>query len=116
MNKRVEAEMSISPERCCDVPGRNFRGVGHHTCDGAESIDTGFLSDNPEKHRKRAVRAHHDPAVEGTDAGPEGVLRNGNNLVDHDLGCLQETGGPAHVLLRVIEVSPNAVLKALKHA
>lgn len=24
--------------------------------------------------------------------------------------------GPAHVLLRVIEVSPNAVLKALKHA
>ncbi len=59
----------------------------------AESIDTGSLSDNPEKHRKRAVRAHHDIAVEGADAGPDGALRNGDHLVDHDLGCLQETVG-----------------------
>ena len=29
----------------------------------------------------------------GSDAGPNGVLRNGDNLVDHDLGCLQETVG-----------------------
>ena len=93
MNTRVGAEMSITPERGCDGPGRNVRGVGPHTCEGAESLDQGSLSDNPKKYRKRTVGAHHDIAVEGSDAGPDGFLRNGDNLVDHDLGCLQETVG-----------------------
>ena len=91
MRFKQNAASALTP--CCDVPGRNVRGVSHHTCVDAESINTGSLSDNPEKHRKRAVGAHHDLAVEGSDAGPDGGLRHGDNLVDHNLGCLQETVG-----------------------
>jgi hypothetical protein len=50
-------------------------------------------SDNPKEYRKRAVDTHQKLAVQGANAGAECVLRDRDDLVDHDLRHLLETVG-----------------------
>ncbi len=47
-------------------------------------------SDDSEKYGQGAVDAGHHLVIERADAGTNGVMRNGHNLIDHNLRRLLE--------------------------
>ena len=78
---------AVTPDDARAVP----RTLYHVTAWGKPT--SAVTSDDPKEYRKRAVDTHQKIVIQGADAGAECVLRDRDDLVDHDLRHLLEAVG-----------------------
>ena len=75
---------------CIEFPGRFTTSLPRAMPGKPTSSVT---SDNPKECRKRAVGTHQKIVVQGANARAERVVRDRDDLVDHDLRHMLETVG-----------------------